>query len=514
MLKIKLNIVLVVCLLHMLCKGQTTFNNYYKTGYNNFFSTNIFSQQQDSSHIVFNYIQDSASGRQDLALMQINKTGNLLLKKSFNIYNTTYSAYLNGLKQFIPATKSSFIGTCVTYTGSIATVILTKINTTTLDTIKNTFYYDGVYSYYLNSFLKFNDNKYYLIGNKSNATNQWPVIFHLDSNLAIVNIITVNNPINIGTNNAILNPITKKLIFSGSITYNSNKYNIGFIEADTLGVISNTNIISFNGVQGISQLKYSAFDNSYVFNGGKRTGKYGNNNMYRLQITKLNTTNLNVIWSKTYGSAAITNNCNGFVINNDGSIVTCGRYADSTSLPLMNYDTKAILLKVNALGDSLWMRQYNNYQTPPNPLNYFETFFGIEKTYDGGYIACGGVMNQPQAKAWIVKTDSLGCVNAGCGSVINGTLTTDIEAVSLSGVEGGISIYPNPANEVLNVEFITLSYRDVSIQIINTFGQLVQINYIHQQTTQLNVSELVSGVYFVKITSKNNVVSVSKFIKE
>lgn len=512
MLKIKLNIVLVVCLLHMLCKGQTTFNNYYKTGYNNFFSTNIF-PQTDSSSIIFNYVQDSATGRQDLGTLKISKQGGLLINKTFNIYNIDYAAYLDGLKQFIPATKSSFIGAGVTYTATNSTIVFSKINKTTLDTIKNTFYYDGIYSYYLNNFIKLNDNKYYLIGGKGNATSQWPVIFHLDSNLTIVNIITVNNPINLSCNNAVLHPITKKLLFSGTIPYNSNKYNIGFIEADTLGVISNTNIISFNGIQGISQLKYCSFDNSYVFNGNTRTSKYGNNAMLRLQITKLNTTSLNVIWSKTYGSAAITNNCNGFVINNNGSIVTCGRYADSTSLPLMNYDTKAVLLKVNALGDSLWMRQYNNYQTPPNPLNYFETFFGIEKTYDGGYIACGGVMNQPQAKAWIVKTDSLGCVSAGCGSIINGTLTTGIEAVSQSGVEGGISIYPNPANDVLTVE-LNNSTEPQEIKIYNALGQLVLKDSVFLRTTTLNIATLAKGIYILQLINKNKVASVSKLIKE
>ena len=116
--------------------------------------------------------------------------------------------------------------------------IFTKINKTTLDTIKNTFYYDGIYNYYLNNFIKLNDNKYYLIGGKGNATTQWPVIFHLDSNLTIVNIITLNNPINLTTNNIVLNPISKKLLFGGTITYSSNQLNVGFIEADTLGVIS------------------------------------------------------------------------------------------------------------------------------------------------------------------------------------------------------------------------------------------------------------------------------------
>ncbi len=80
-----------------------------------------------------------------------------------------------------------------------------------------------------------------------------------------------------------------------------------------------------------------------------------------------------------------------------------------------------------------------------------------------------------------------------------------------------LNIYPNPTNEIINVELnasTSLSGTDYKLEIMNALGQIVQINSIHQQTTQLNVSELVSGVYFVKITSKNKIVSVSKFIKE
>ena len=180
--------------MHSLCKGQITFNNYYKASYNNFASTNIF-PQPDSSNIIFSYAKDSLTGRQDLVSQKINKHGNLLVNKTYNIYNIDYLAYSNGLKQFIAATKTSFLASCVTYTSSMTTVIFTKINKTTLDTIKNCFYYDGIYNYYLNNFIKLNDNKYYLIGGKGNTTTEWPVIFHLDSNLTIVNIITLNNPI-------------------------------------------------------------------------------------------------------------------------------------------------------------------------------------------------------------------------------------------------------------------------------------------------------------------------------
>ena len=504
--------------MHSLCKGQITFNNFYKTGYNNFFSTNIF-PQPDSSNIIFNYVQDSATGRQDFGALKINKYGNFLINKTYNIYNVSYLAYLNGLKHVISATPNSFISTCVTYTNTNTTIVFTKINKTSLDTIKNSFYYDGIYNYYLNNFIKLNDNKYYLIGGKGNTTTEWPVIFHLDSNLTIVNIITLNNPINLSCTNAVLNPITKKLLFSGSITYNSNKYNIGFIEADTLGVISNTAIINYNGIQGIGQLKYCAFDNSYVFSGSLRTSKYGSNSMTRLQLTKLNATSLNVIWGKTFGSASILNNLKGLVINDlNGSITSCGIYSDSTSLPLMNYDAKGVILKVNAVGDSLWMRQYNNYQTPPNPLNYFEVLYGIEKTYDGGYIACGGVMNQPQGKAWVLKTDSLGCISPGCGSIINGTPTviSGINSQQKNETEENIAMYPNPVTDILNIELTTARTTTYKVEILNAIGQVIQEEEITLKESKaiIKTDNLPIGIYLIKVFNANDLMLTKKIIKQ
>lgn len=74
-------VIFFVCLLHGFCSGQTFFQKFYKTGNQNFWSTHIF-PQSDSSHVVFNYVEDSATGRQDLATFKIDKNGNELLKKN------------------------------------------------------------------------------------------------------------------------------------------------------------------------------------------------------------------------------------------------------------------------------------------------------------------------------------------------------------------------------------------------------------------------------------------------
>ncbi len=469
----------------------------------------------DSSFTFFSYTKNVAGGRQDFTTSRLDKNGNLVLNKNHNINNLDYAAYLNGYRQFIPATKSSYFATANLYGTTSATIILNKVNRTTLDTIFTKYYDDGLNFYSLNNFIKFNDNKYYLIGTKGNTSGQWPVIFHLDSNLNILSTITVSTALNFNCNNATYNTTSKKILLGGYKNNTTNQVDLDFVEIDTLGNITNTLVIG-NQYLGIAQLKYNSFDNSYVYSGTKRTSKYGSNSMFRIQLTKLNASNLNITWSKTYGSASIINSPGSIVLNTDGSIVACGMYSDSTSLPLMNYDTKGFILKVNALGDSLWMRQYNNYQTPSNPLNYFEAFYGIEKTYDGGYIACGGVMNQPQGKAWVLKTDSLGCLSPGCGSIINGTATviSGIKTQQKNEEAQSISIYPNPANDILNIKLESID-EFIIIKIYNNLGQVVKEEkpIFNDKDASINISDLPNGFFCIRLYSNGEIVNTQKLIK-
>ena len=71
-----------------------------------------------------------------------------------------------------------------------------------------------------------------------------------------------------------------------------------------------------------------------------------------------------------------------------------------------------------------------------------------------------------------------------------------------------VSIYPNPATTVLNVEAVGYN----TIEIVNLLGQTV---YAANATSnmQINVSNLNSGVYFVRLNGANGT-TTQKFIKK
>ena len=78
-----------------------------------------------------------------------------------------------------------------------------------------------------------------------------------------------------------------------------------------------------------------------------------------------------------------------------------------------------------------------------------------------------------------------------------------------------ISIYPNPANDFIIVDFsTTLEVTDNKIvYIINALGEIVVTEKIISNHTTLKTENLASGIYFVKLEGKNSS-AIKKFIKQ
>lgn len=98
--------------------------------------------------------------------------------------------------------------------------------------------------------------------------------------------------------------------------------------------------------------------------------------------------------------------------------------------------------------------------------------------------------------------------------IVTNTATTTIAALSRQDFEFNnyFSLYPNPVSDVLNItsnESIKIS----SINIYNTLGQLVLVIPNAEEIKAVDVSNLSSGHYFIKINSDKGT-SNTKFIKQ
>lgn len=520
----------MLCLLPFLGGGQSLFNNKYKTGYNNVASMCPVALA-DSGCVVLNYIRDSATSRQDFGLMRLDKNGSEVIKKSFNLFNYQFAVYLAGMKHFINATKNSYFlfgGSSTADNKNIS--IAAKINRATLDTIKTKLIKDSVYELYINSFVKLNDNKYFLFGNAGDLQNQWPSMLKLDSNLSVLHTNHLSNPNGFGINSAILNPVSKNILLAGyspGPPNNVNNQPITLMHIDTLGNLLNCVVVSTPTLPNfIGQFFYSPLDNSYVMIGALQTGTYSSLGFLNLCINKYDANTLMPIWQKTYGDGMILNGLYDAVIEPDGSIVAAGAYSPLTSLPLANEDYRGVILKVNKNGDLKWFREYNNLVTPTDSHLYWEQFLGIDKNAEGGYYATGMVMNQPKGRAWVVKTDSLGCVTPGCPNVSVTTssfavIATTLSVANATNITGSsdlktpsfeIKVYPNPVTDYLHYRTES-SWRYLTVEILSPDGTPVT-QYELLEKNIIDVRNLSSGFYFVKFKSNYQVSKIFKFVKQ
>ena len=79
-----------------------------------------------------------------------------------------------------------------------------------------------------------------------------------------------------------------------------------------------------------------------------------------------------------------------------------------------------------------------------------------------------------------------------------------------------IFIYPNPANDVLNIEFSKtpeLTEQSITIEITNTLGQLVLQEKMLNPHSSLSIQQLQSGVYYLEFKTTNSIIR-KKFIKQ
>lgn len=113
---------------------------------------------------------------------------------------------------------------------------------------------------------------------------------------------------------------------------------------------------------------------------------------------------------------------------------------------------------------------------------------------------------------WVENT---AVTTGGCGGNLtpaNSTMTGDVHSSSLavSDVKGDskIQIFPNPVADIIRISGID---NGQSVQIYNMAGQLVKSEAFDQK---INVSQLTSGVYLLKINTKNFQTHEFKFVKK
>ena len=224
---------------------------------------------------------------------------------------------------------------------------------------------------------------------------------------------------------------------------------------------------------------------------------------YKKFAYKINPANGGKIISKTYNHQSNATNATSVQQKTNGLILIGGATTNESTVNSYNYNADILTLNNNL--DSL-----NTIFIDNAGVGFSQNTNQLILTPDGGFAAAiASYPNAGQQKFWLVKADSNGCYTSTCSSV---------GIKELEKLNDKFKIYPNPANEVINVELGMLastgSATNYKIEITNTLGRTIQEAEIKTKQITIDLKELNSGLYFIKLFEKQKLISTYKFIKQ
>jgi uncharacterized repeat protein (TIGR01451 family) len=77
----------------------------------------------------------------------------------------------------------------------------------------------------------------------------------------------------------------------------------------------------------------------------------------------------------------------------------------------------------------------------------------------------------------------------------------------------GLSVFPNPTSDILTINSTYKTVQNLTIDVINTNGQVLMHQILRGLNPQINVQELLSGLYFLKIQTSEGI-GVVKILKQ
>jgi hypothetical protein len=192
-----------------------------------------------------------------------------------------------------------------------------------------------------------------------------------------------------------------------------------------------------------------------------------------------------------------------------GYIYTIGNVRDSSR----NFVSSGMFCKIDSLGNLKWMQRYHAYKQTAD--SYLSDFV---QTDDGGFMLCGsGFDSTNHQSVWVVRVDSNGCEVANC--LLDTSVGFNTVSIFSNAIE--LQVYPNPAHNKLLVMSDGLL---VEIEVYDVYGRIMNppLQSSNQQI-ELDISNLASGIYFVKAIHRSGQVSkkgsprrikTAKFVKQ
>ncbi|MBL7912495.1 MAG: T9SS type A sorting domain-containing protein [Bacteroidia bacterium] len=209
-----------------------------------------------------------------------------------------------------------------------------------------------------------------------------------------------------------------------------------------------------------------------------------------------------VIWVSQYGEINNASLCDVFSIAADptGNIYTSGRFSGTSSFgttTLTAVGLDAFLTKVNSTGNFVWVKQMIS---PGNPVVISSVSHHSGKVYCGGYFD------------GTASIDNFTMTTAGFSSGFIMKVSSTPIGIKENYQDISVNVYPNPVSDKLIIESYVFN-QTLKVTVTDLLGKdVLNKNFIYSKTETLDVSMLLPGVYFLRVSSaeKSGVVKIVK----
>ena len=262
------------------------------------------------------------------------------------------------------------------------------------------------------------------------------------------------------------------------------------LKTDSIGNIKWHRTYSGIGASTANGIRLSRLpDNNVVIAGGKSGNGY---------LQKIDTMG-NEIWAIEYNVGGTQGlwSCAGLA---DGTIVANG-VTDATDGSQAGW-----FVKTDENGDTLWTRTYN----PSDNTDFLRNML-LMPNGDIVMVGFGRGENSTTQDGWILRVDSMGCLQEGCFSVG----IDELEQGELS-----ITAYPNPATDAVQFRVGDSSARSsvgMTVRVLDAVGRVLRYTTLTRGTQDdhaVDISALPTGIYFLELTNTEGRKAVRKFVKE
>jgi uncharacterized repeat protein (TIGR01451 family) len=149
---------------------------------------------------------------------------------------------------------------------------------------------------------------------------------------------------------------------------------------------------------------------------------------------------------------------------------------------------------------------FNNIYLPDSSVNQIES---------NGFISFSVKLDSPHPAGTVIENKAYIYFDTNPAIVTNTVVNTLVNPQGVNEAEANdfpFYVYPNPVNDQLTLEIPYLKGECI-LSVMNVSGQELIRQQINESKTQINLSSLSAGVFFVKLISGNAVV-VKKIIKQ